>query len=205
MVSLPSTNTTAKTEKQKMLDGELYQAMEDPELVRERLQAKQVCFELNQTPPMDVERRRELVKKLLGGGGGDLEDAVIESPFHVDYGYNLRVGKCFYANHGCTVLDCNRIVIGDNCFLAPHVVITAAFHPLNAALRVAGDELAAPITIGDNCWIGANATINPGVVIGDNVVIGSGAVVTRNVPDNVVVAGVPARVIRYVDQNDNKV
>ena len=71
-------------------------------------------------------------------------------------------------------------------------------------LRVAGDELMAPITIGDNCWIGANPTINPGVVIGDNVVIGSGAVVTRNAPDNVVVTGVPARVIRYIDQNDKK-
>ena len=95
MVSLPSTNTIAKTEKQKRLDGELHQSRDDPELVRERLQPKQVCFELNQTHPMDVEKQRGLVKKLLGGGGGDLEDAVIESPFHVDYGYNLRLENAF--------------------------------------------------------------------------------------------------------------
>ncbi|KAL7579686.1 hypothetical protein ACA910_021833 [Epithemia clementina (nom. ined.)] len=175
-----------------MLLGELYKAMEDPELVQERRQAKQLCFELNQTSPLDVEQRRAIVKKLLGG----VDDAFVESPFHVDYGYNLKVGKGFYANHGCTILDCHRIVIGDGCLLGPHVVLSAASHPLDAQRRAAGDEWAAPITIGNHCWIGANATINPGVVIGDHVVVGAGAVVTRNVPSHVVVAGVPARIIR---------
>ena len=186
----------AKTEKQKMLDGDYYKAMEDDELVRERVNAKQICFELNMTPPIETEQRPRITEKLLG-----VDDAVVESPFHVDYGYNLKVGKGFYANHGCTILDCNRIVIGNNCLLAPHVVISAAFHPLNAQRRLDGDELTAPITIGNNCLIGANATINPGVEIGDNVVIGAGAVVTRNVPSNVVVAGVPARILRTIEKD----
>lgn len=183
---------TTKSEKDKMLAGELYQAF-DPELVAERNQAKQLCFELNQT--MDPKQRTTIIQKLLGQ-----DDAIIESPFFCDYGYNLTVGKNFYANHGCTILDCNQIRIGDNCLLAPHVVISAATHPLDWQLRAAGDELTAPITIGDNVWIGANATICQGVTLGSGVVVGAGAVVTKHMPDNVVCGGVPAKIIRYLEQ-----
>jgi maltose O-acetyltransferase len=107
-----------------MLAGEFYQSF-DPVLTKERIQAKQLCFELNQTPPTDTEKRTSLTQQLLG-----VNDALVESPFHVDYGYNLKVGKNFYANHGCTILDCNSVKIGDGCLLGPHVCITAATHPL---------------------------------------------------------------------------
>lgn len=187
-----------KTEKEKMMAGELYQAFE-PELLRKRNECKQVCFLLNQTSPLDTDRRKQLIGQLLG-----VQDAVIESPFNVDYGYNLKVGKNFYANHGCTILDCNRISIGDNCLLAPHVVISAATHPVEAHLRAAGAEYTAPIAIGDNVWIGANVTICPGVTIGNNVVVGAGAVVTKSFPDNVVIAGVPAKIIRCLTENGGK-
>ncbi len=115
--------------------------------------------------------------------------------------YNLKVGKGFYANHGCTILDCNLVNIGDNCLLAPHVVISAATHPLEAEARAAGVETTAPITLGNNCWLGANSTIIPGVTLGDGVVVGAGAVVTKSFPSNVVVAGVPAKIIRYVGKD----
>jgi maltose O-acetyltransferase len=170
--------------------GELYQAFE-AELTQERQNAKQICFEYNQTSPLDQARRKELLKQLLGR-----DDAWVESPFHVDYGYNLRVGQSFYANHGVTILDGNQIVIGKNCLLAPHVCISAATHPLSAELRVAGYESTMPITIGDNAWIGANVTICPGVTLGDNVVVAAGAVVTKGAyPSDVVLAGVPATIL----------
>ena len=181
-----------RTEKVKMLAGDAYDAW-DPELTQERIRAKQLCFELNQTSPLDIERRKELTAQILGR-----DDAILESPFHCDYGYNLKVGKGFYANHGCTILDCNLVKIGDNCLLAPHVVISAATHPLEAEARTAGVETTAPITLGNNCWLGANSTTIPGVTLGDGVVVGAGAVVTRSFPSNVVVAGVPAKIIRYV-------
>lgn len=178
---------------EKMLAGDLYNAS-DPVLVGMRDAAKQLCFELNQTSPLKRAERSAIVAKLLG-----VEDALIESPFYCDYGCHLRVGKNFYANHGCTILDCAMITIGDNCLLAPHVVISSATHPLSAKLRAAGDEHAAPIIIGNNVWIGASATVCPGVTIGDGAVIGAGAVVVKDVPANVVVAGVPAKIIRTID------
>ena len=185
---------TEATEKEKMLRGELYKAFE-PALTQDRQQVKKICFDLNQTPPSEQERRTELTFQLLGR-----RDAWVESPFHVDYGYNLKVGENFYANHGCTILDANLLTIGKNCLLAPHVCISAATHPLNAQLRADGLELALPISIGDNCWLGANATICPGAHLGDNVVVAAGAVVPKgNFPSNVVLGGVPAKVLRHID------
>ena len=191
-----------------MLAGELYNAF-DKELLRERNHAKQLCFELNQTSPMETDQRRAIVQRLINTPtttSGDEQTSTtcwIESPFHCDYGYNLTVGQNFYANHGCTILDCNRVTIGDNCLLAPHVCLSAATHPVQAGPRARGDEYTAPITIGHNCWVGANATICPGVTIGHNVVVGAGAVVTKSFPDNVVVGGVPARILRHIDNNDD--
>jgi maltose O-acetyltransferase len=182
------------TEEEKMLAGEFYEAF-DPHLLQQRQNAKQLCFQLNQTSPLEIEIRESIVRQLIPHS---TKTIWVESPFHVDYGVHLEVGENFYANHGCTILDCNKVKIGKNCLLAPHVCISAATHPIDPTLRAAGAEYTAPVTIGDNVWIGANATICPGVTIGNNVVVGAGAVVTKNVVDNVVVAGVPAKVIRKV-------
>eukprot|EP00980_Cylindrotheca_fusiformis_P011378 scaffold2638_cov114-Cylindrotheca_fusiformis.AAC.6 len=182
-----------------MLAGELYQSF-DPILLEQRQRAKQLCFQLNQTSPLEVETRMSIVKQLIPHHSNGL--IWVESPFHVDYGIHLRVGDNFYANHGCTILDCNTITIGNNCLLAPSVCISAATHPVDdPTARASGAELTAPITIGDNVWIGANATICPGVTIGNNVVIGAGAVVTKDIVDDVVVGGVPAKVLRKIDKN----
>lgn len=183
------------TEKEKMIAGELYQAFGE-ELFGERQHAKRLCRRYNATTEEAMPEREVILTELLGSCG---TNAFIEPPFRCDYGYNLHVGRNFYANYDLIVLDCCEVRIGDNCMIAPRVSIFTATHPLDAATRTSGFEYAKPITIGDNVWIGGHAVINPGVTIGDNVVVAAGSVVTKDVPSNVVVAGVPARVIRELD------
>lgn len=184
-----------KTEKEKMLAGKLYNAG-DPELVNDRVNARRLTRLYNETLETDLESRTELLKTLFGSTG---ESLYIEPTFRCDYGSNIHVGENFYANFDCVFLDVCEIRIGDNCFVAPGVHIYTATHPLNAQERISGVEYGIPVTIGDNVWIGGRAVINPGVKIGNNVVVASGAVVTKDVPDNVVVGGNPARVIIEID------
>ncbi|MCA1921673.1 DapH/DapD/GlmU-related protein, partial [Buttiauxella noackiae] len=138
--------------------------------------------------------RSELLEQLLGQS----LDAYIEPSFRCDYGYNIFLGKNFYANFDCVILDVCPVHIGENCMLAPGVHIYTATHPLDAVTRNSGVEFGKPVTIGNNVWIGGRAVINPGVTIGDNVVIGAGSVVTKDIPANSVVAGNPARLIKMV-------
>lgn len=184
-----------KTEKEKMLQGELYHAA-DAELVQDRLHARKLTRLYNQTIETDEKHRTELLKKLFGSTGKQL---YIEPTFRCDYGYNIHVGESFYANFDCVLLDVCEIRIGDNCFIAPGVHIYTATHPLDPYERISGVEYGKPVTIGHNVWIGGRAVINPGVTIGTNVVIASGAVVTKDVPDYVVVGGNPARIIKSID------
>jgi len=183
------------TESEKALAGELYDANYDPELIRARLRAKQALKVYNDTDPADLEGRAAQLKALLGRTGQSL---LIEQPFHCDYGSNLEVGENFYANYNLVVLDAHKVVVGDNVFIGPNVGLHTAGHPLDAARRNAGLEYAKPITIGHNVWIGAGVNVMPGITIGDNSVIGAGSVVTRDVPANVVAAGVPCRVVKSI-------
>ncbi|OHT01071.1 putative acetyltransferase [Tritrichomonas foetus] len=130
-------------------------------------------------------------------GGEYPENLYIQPPFFVDYGVNIHFGKNCYLNYGCTILDVNSVELGDNTLLSPGVTIVTPTHPIDPKARET--ELSAkPIKIGKNCWIGANATICPGVTIGDNVVIAAGAVVAKDIPSNVVAAGVPAKPIKQI-------
>lgn len=186
------------TEKEKMLAGKLYWA-EEPSLVAERMRAKDLCLEFNNTPPSHTEEGRAILLNLLGKTGRNF---AVMSPFWCDYGYNIEIGENFFANHNCVILDCAKVRIGDNVFLAPDVGIYTAGHPIDTPRRNAAMEYAYPVTIGDNVWIGGGVRIVPGVTIGSNVVIGAGSVVTRDVPDNVVAAGTPCRVLRPVTPED---
>lgn len=183
-----------KTEKEKMLAGELYLAIAD-ELVNEREAAKEILYEYNNLRPSETEKRTELLKHFLGFTGQQL---LIEQPFHCDYGYNIYVGENFYANMGCTILDEALVTFGDDVLLAPNVSIYTAGHPENVAQRTAGWEYAHPVTIGHKVWIGGNVVILPGVTIGDHSIIGAGSVVTKDIPANVIAAGNPCKVIRAI-------
>lgn len=184
-----------KTEKEKMLSGELYNAI-DPELSADRLNARRLVRLYNETLETEAHQRPALIKQLFGSTG---EHIYLEPTFRCDYGYNIHVGEGFFANFDCIFLDVCEIRIGSNCLLGPGVHIYTATHPLDPIERSSGAEYGKPVTIGNNVWIGGRVVINPGVTIGDNVVIASGAVVTKDVPDNVVVGGNPAKVIKQID------
>jgi len=183
------------SEKERMLRGELYDP-DDPELVADRESARALTEQYNRTKPADHDQRRRLLEDLFGALG---EECHVEPPFRCDYGYNIRVGENFYANFDCVFLDVCRVEIGRNCQIGPGVHLYTATHPVDAAERRAGSEYGAPITVGDDVWIGGRAVLNPGVTVGDNAVIASGAVVTEDVPADVVVGGNPATVIRELD------
>ncbi|MDO8587481.1 MAG: sugar O-acetyltransferase [Armatimonadota bacterium] len=184
----------AKTEKQKSLAGELYLAS-DPELAADRKVARRLTRMYNRTTEDEIEERKAILRELFGGIGPNVE---IEPPFYCDYGYNIFAGDHVYVNFGCVILDCNEVHIGDHVMLAPYVQIYAAYHPTDAKLRNSGPELAAPVRIGSNVWLGGGVIVLPGVTIGDNTTIGAGSVVVKDIPANVVAVGNPCRVIKHL-------
>ncbi len=183
------------TEKEKMLAGMIYDANYDPALIAERLECKELCRDYNEMRPKDLAGREVLLRRLLGSVKRSI---LIEQPFYCDYGYNIRVGENFYANHNMVILDGAPVTFGDNVFIAPNCGFYTAGHPLEAAERNKGLEYARPITVGNNVWIGAGVQVLPGVSIGDNCVIGAGSVVNRDIPANSLAAGNPCRVIRAI-------
>lgn len=185
---------TIKSEKEKMIAGELYFA-NDPELVADRQFARSQSQIINQAETTEL--RAQLLKETFGKTG---EKIYIEPMINFDYGYNISVGENFYANFNCTFLDVSTIEIGDNCMFAPNVQLYTATHPLHPVKRNSGLEYAKPIKIGNNVWLGGGVIITPGVTLGDNVVVGAGSVVTKSFPDNVVIAGNPARIIKMVEE-----
>lgn len=182
-----------KTEKEKMQAGKMYRPS-DTELVNGRLEGHNKAQLFNRADT--DEERTSIIKNLFGTTGKTIH---VEPTVRVDYGYNIHVGENFYANFNCVFLDVCPIRIGKNAMLGTGVSIVTPEHPLHPQDRNSGLEFGRPIIIGDNCWIGANATVVGGVTLGDNVVIAAGAVVTRSYPDNVVLAGVPAKVIKNIE------
>ena len=187
-----------KTEKEKMLAGEIYSAV-DPQLIEELMETREVLYEYNSLRPTETRRMKEILKGLLGHVADD--ELIINQPFRCDYGKQIRVGKRFFANFNFTVLDEAFVTIGDDCFIGPNVSIYTACHSTDPIERNSRREWAEPVTIGNNVWIGGSVTILPGVTIGDNVTIGAGSVVVKDIPSNVIAAGNPCRVIRETPPN----
>lgn len=180
-----------------MLQGMIYDANNDAALIAERLECKELIRDYNDLRPKDVEARDALLRRILGDVKGDI---LIEQPFYCDYGFNISVGKNFFANFNMVVLDEARVVFGDNVFIGPNCGFYTAGHPIDPIERNKGLEFARPIIVGNNVWIGANVTVVPGVTIGDNCVIGAGSVVTKDIPDNTVAVGNPCKVIKSIDK-----
>ncbi len=181
------------TEKEKAAKGMLYLPDLDAELCAERLKAKDMCYDLNNLRPSDVEGRNALLSKLLGKMG---KNCFIVQPFFCDYGYNIEIGDNFFANHNTVILDGAKVKFGNNVYVAPNCGFYTAGHPIDAEQRNQGLEYAKPITIGNDVWIGAGVHVMPGVSIGSNVVIGAGSIVNKDIPSNSVAVGNPCKVIR---------
>lgn len=172
----------------------------DKEVMEQQKRARKLTQELNTVDRSDFEKIEKIVKELLGKSEG----AFINPPFYCDYGFNIEVGKNFYANYNCTILDVGKVTIGDNCMFAPNVAIYTAGHPIHPDSRNSMYEYGIPVSIGDNCWLGGNTIVCPGVKIGNNVVIGAGSMVTKDIPDWSIAAGNPCRVIRTITEEDRK-
>lgn len=183
-----------KTEKEKMISGENYLAM-DRELLDNRLQAKKLLQKINITEYWVNKNTRKLIAALLP----NCEHVVhIEPPFHCDYGYNIECGENVFFNVNCVVLDSMKVKIGSNVMFGPGVHIYTATHPLNKIER-RKNESSKSVTIGNDCWIGGQVVICPGITIGSGSVIGAGAVVTKDVPEDCLAVGNPAKVIRKLN------
>lgn len=187
-----------KPEKDKMLSGELYDAF-DPELVEARERARDLCHDLNLTREREQATRRRILTELLGRGG---ESVWMQPPFYCDYGSNIHLGERVYFNYNCVVLDVCVVKIGDFTFFGPSAQIYTGTHPLDADLR-RNQEFGKPVSIGSDVWVGGGAIILPGVNIGSKTVIGAGSVVTRDIPEGVVAAGNPCRIIRSNSDADH--
>ena len=172
----------------------------DEEVFEEQKRARKLTQALNTADRSDFEAIGKIVKELLGRSDG----AFINPPFYCDYGSHIEVGKNFFANYNCMILDVAKVVIGDNCQMAPNVAIYTAGHPVHPDTRNTAYEYGIEVTIGDNVWIGGNTVICPGVHIGNNTVIGAGSVVTKDIPDWVIAAGNPCKVIRKITEADRK-
>ncbi|WP_028044521.1 sugar O-acetyltransferase [Candidatus Stoquefichus massiliensis] len=185
------------SEKQKMLEGHLYQPYSS-ELYKDREFCKGLLHEYNLLNPLDKDSRDLILKKLLKCKG----ELCIEQPFYCSYGYNITIGLNFYSDVGLTILDQGGVSFGDNVILGPHVNIYTASHPYNEVQRIKGLEYTKPVIIYDNVWIGGNVTILPGVKINQGAIIGAGSVVTHDIPPYVIAVGNPCEVIRSITKED---
>lgn len=181
-----------KTEKEKMLAGELYDPL-DQQLSAERLKARLLIKELNDTREDESEKRLHILKELLPDAGDGLW---MPPPFYCDYGYNIKTGEKVFFNFNCVVLDVAEVIIGGRTLFGPDVQIYTATHPMDYRERAAGLEFAKSIIIGEDVWIGGHVVICPGITIGGRSVIGAGSVVTKNIPADIFAAGNPCKVIR---------
>lgn len=172
----------------------------DDSVFEEQKECRKKLQEFNFMDRSDFDGLKKAAKELLGKS----DKAFINPPFYCDYGTYIEVGKNFFANYNCTILDVAKVKIGDNCQMAPNVSIYTAGHPIHPVSRNSGYEYGKEVTIGDNVWIGGNSVICPGVTIGDHVVIGAGSVVTKDIPDWSVAAGNPCKVIRKITEEEKR-
>ena len=172
----------------------------DESVMEEQKACRKILQKLNFMDRSDFDGITNTIKELFGKS----QDAWINPPFYCDYGTHIEVGKNFFANYNCTIIDVAKVKIGDNCQLAPNVAIYTAGHPIYPDTRNSTFEYGKEVSIGDNVWIGGNTVVCPGVHIGNNVVIGAGSVVTKDIPDWCIAAGNPCKVIRKVTESDKR-
>ena len=183
---------------QRMLSGKMYNDLSS-ELMKKRNDVVLLTNRYNRSYGEAQRVRESILRDILGGMG---ENVNFEPDFRCEFGSNIFIGNNFFANFDCVILDCNRIVIGNNVLFGPRVGLYAGNHAIHPEDRVAGGCYSKPITIGDNVWVGAGVHIMGGVTIGRNSIIGAGSGVTKDIPENVIAAGVPCRMIRKITEED---
>lgn len=183
---------------EKMLAGEMYNDTA-PEMIEARRNAVRLAKEYNESYEKSQEEREAILRRMMKSVGQNVH---LEPEFRCEFGCNITIGDHFWANLDCVMLDCAEIVIGDHVLFGPRVGIYTANHAVDAWERINGACYAKPVKIGNNVWVGAGVHITPGVTIGDNTIIGAGSVVTKDIPANVIAAGVPCRVIREITEAD---
>lgn len=189
------------TQRERMNQGLVYDPF-DEEVAAFQRECMEVLYDFNLTRPNELEKRQQLLKSMFGKIG---EGCYIEPPLHSNFGArHVFMGNDVYANYNLTLIDDGNIYIGDNVMFAPNVIVATAGHPIIPELRLKGLQFNKDVHIGNNVWIGAGAILMPGVSIGDNTVIGAGSVVTKDIPSNVVAVGNPCRVLRPIDEKDQK-
>lgn len=176
-----------------------FQGCYNPVFEKEISKCKEKCYKYNQLSPNDRKKQQKILSDLIGNMGSNI---VVTPPFWCDYGYNITFGDYFYSNHNMIITDGAKVTFGNHVFVAPNCCFTTAEHSIDPQQRKNGMEIAKPITIGNNVWIGAGATVLAGVTIGDHSVIGAGSVVKKSIPPNVIAAGVPCKVIREITDED---
>ncbi len=176
-----------------------FQGCYNPEYEKEIAKCKDKCYKYNQLSPNDRTAQKDILDGLIGSMG---KEVIITPPFWCDYGYNITLGDYFYSNHNLIITDGAKVTFGDNVFVAPNCCFTTAEHAIDPEQRKNGVEVAKPITVGNNVWIGAGSTILAGVTIGDNSIIGAGSVVRKSIPANVIAVGVPCKVLRPITEKD---
>jgi maltose O-acetyltransferase len=189
---------TLEEQKQLILSGKMYNDL-TKELIQSREHTVFLTNEYNNSFGRPQNEREEILRKILKIMGNGIH---FEPNFRCEFGFNITIGNNFYANFDCVLLDGAEISIGNNVLFGPRVGIYTSNHALYAKERISGGCYAKPVKIGNNVWIGAGVHINQGVTIGDNTIIGSGSVITKNIPSNVIAAGVPCKVIREITEED---
>lgn len=172
----------------------------DRSVMDEQAKCRRILQKLNFMDRSDFAGIAEVTKELLG----DVQGAFINPPFYCDYGSHIKIGKNFFANYNCTIIDVATVTIGDNCFFGPNVAIYTAGHPVYPTTRNSAYEYGKAIKIGDNVWIGGNTVVCPGVTVGSNTVIGAGSVVTKDIPDWCIAVGNPCKVKRMITEEDKR-
>ena len=170
---------------------------DDEEVAELKLNAVKNCQIYNSIDETDKQAKYDFLKEMLGSIG---ENSGIERGFNCDNGKNIFIGNNFVANYNVTILDVKEVYIGNDVMIGPGTTITTVGHPINPNGRRKRLAQASEIKIGNDVWIGANVSVLPGVTIGNNVIIGAGAVVNRDIPDNSMGVGVPARVIKEIEK-----
>lgn len=190
-----------KNDGKRKSSGRIFNANYDEEILADISRCSDLCHEFNQIKPSDRNAQSKILKKIFGKMG---DQVFVNTPFWCDYGYHTSVGDYFFANHNCQILDGGKVSFGNHVFIAPNCLFTTAEHALDAEQRNEGLEVALPITVGNNVWIGAGTIVLGGVTIGDNTVIGAGSVVTKDIPANVIAVGAPCRVLREITDEDKR-